>query len=93
MPRAKREQRHFLVRCSICPIMFEAVRRDARYCTPKCRQAISRALRTIKARHAVNRKNPHATGWECDACGSELPADTQRCAVCGMVGTIRAVKG
>lgn len=91
MPRPKKLFRFSTEKCALCPNLFRRVRADARYCGPACRQRISRMVREYKARQARKNKPAHATGWECGACGIELPADTVRCACCGSNHTIRKV--
>lgn len=49
MPRTKRTVRQSPTTCALCGTDFLAVRADARYCSTRCRQKISRAMRAIQA--------------------------------------------
>lgn len=44
----KRRKEVQLKRCKICGLVFQCFRSDARYCSPMCRQAISREIRRQK---------------------------------------------
>lgn len=82
MPRAKRVQRQNETECRVCQIVFFAVRSDARYCGPTCRQKVSRAVRAAMSggfrrgrkidTHTSSRQN----------CGSVSQINAAACFVC-----------
>lgn len=81
MARRKKLHRLHECQCRVCPVVFEAVRDDARYCSPKCRQAISRA------RRAGEKVRPHvalkANGKvQCVECGIKRDGRVKKCPTC-----------
>lgn len=81
MGRRKKFNRLHETQCRVCPTIFEAVRDDARYCSPKCRQAISRAQRaaasgTDTRALKVNNKTV------CAECGIARDGRAKKCPVC-----------
>lgn len=81
MARRKKMNRHHQCQCRVCHVVFEAVRDDARYCSPKCRQRISRFVRAAakpKARPVLN-----ANGKvECSECGIRRDGRVKKCPTC-----------
>lgn len=91
MPRKVRvtENEH---QCRVCPNVFVAKRTDARYCSPKCRQAISRATRAQadSSQSMASLKNDARV--ECSACGCGRDGRTRKCQICGSTQTRKVKK-
>lgn len=80
MPRSKKYNRVNEHECFVCSKTFEAVRDDARYCSVKCRQQISRAMRAIAStKRALNSSGPQV---RCAKCGIDRAAEMPSCPVC-----------
>lgn len=56
MGRKARPQRVNEHECYSCSAPFDAVRNDARYCSPRCRQQMSRSMRAIAKLKASMKK-------------------------------------
>jgi hypothetical protein len=66
-----------------CCAKFVARRRDARYCSPACRQAacrVWRLIRGIKQPTAILRSDGP---FECTSCGARRKSSKSKCPVCG----------
>lgn len=82
MPRRKKANRVNEHQCYVCSARFEAVRDDARYCGPKCRKQISRAMHAIKAATSAMKKGPVKV-LACGKCGAERVEQFKSCPLCG----------
>ena len=92
MPRSKRSVRHREHECHVCEKKFLAVRDDARYCSAKCRQVISRACKALNATRVKNPKTFKVVQVRCASCGISSDASLKRCAVCGSALGVRTAK-
>lgn len=69
--------------CRCCGEAYEAKRRDARYCSPKCRQTMSRMLRAAGAKRAKKVTPVTVPDLQCRDCGQPWPLIENQCWVCG----------
>jgi hypothetical protein len=76
MPRARR-QRHNEHECSMCSELFLAVRHDAKYCSPRCRQWALRVMRKVRAEEAKPRRDVFS------CCGRKREPGVIYCRSCG----------
>lgn len=84
MPRTKRKIRDNEHECRACGKVFIAVRCDARYCGPTCRQKISRAMRAAATMQVRRGRKVDADWVECRNCGTLSQINAVGCFACGV---------
>ena len=88
----QQRQNEFQCRNPKCGAIFDAGREDAKYCSPACRQVMSRAMRAL-FEHQKNATVLNADGkTECLSCGSKRNGLSRTCPVCGSKRHRRAKK-
>ena len=83
MPRRKRAQRVNEHECRACGERFYAVRFDAKYCGPACRQAVTRLRRDLEHAQVVRLVTTARDVVTCSKCNVTRSGGEMPCFTCG----------